>query len=82
MPAPSLNQLLLLLRRYSRENIGLFANKNQVKYTIMYGDNPEVNKNYGIAAFPQVVLLDKEGKIIYSGGLDVKKITPLIEENI
>lgn len=90
---PELNQLaekydtdkftvLALNTEDSRENIGLFANKNQVKYTIMYGDNPEVNKNYGIAAFPQVVLLDKEGKIIYSGGLDVKKITPLIEENI
>jgi len=52
------------------------------KYTVMYGDNSEVNKSYGIGAFPQVVLIGKDGKVIYSGGLDVERLESLIKSNM
>lgn len=62
--------------------ISVFIKKNQVEYPVFWGNNPELNKNYGIAAFPQVVLIDKAGLIIYSGKLDTQKITELIDKSI
>ncbi len=75
-------KLLAVNTEASRENIDLFVAKHPINYTIMYGDNPEVNQNYGISAFPQVVLLDKAGKVIYSGGIDMKKLIHLIDNNL
>lgn len=62
--------------------ISAFVKKNQVEYPVFWGNNPDVNKNYGIAAFPQAVLIDKTGLIIYSGKLDTQKITELIDKSI
>ncbi len=75
-------QLLAINTEASRENIQQFDSKHPMKYTVMYGDNADVNKSYGIGAFPLVVLIGKDGKVIYSGGLDVEKLTGLIEENM
>ncbi len=74
--------ILALNTEATRENIGLFNARNPAKYTIMYGDNAELNKDYGVGAFPQVVLINKAGTIIYSGGLDAEKLNLLIQENI
>jgi len=66
----------------SKNSIDLFIKKNDVKYSVLWGDSVDVNKNYGIASFPQVVLLDKVGVVIYSGDLDTQKISELIDKNM
>ncbi|TCC90151.1 TlpA family protein disulfide reductase [Pedobacter frigiditerrae] len=63
-------------------NIASFVNKHPVNYSILYGDNPQLNKDYGIAIFPQVVLLAKNGTVLYSGGLDIEKLKVLIDKNL
>ena len=66
----------------NQNGISVFVKKNQVEYPVFWGNNQEVNKTYGIAAFPQVVLIDKTGLIICSGKLDTEKITELIDKSI
>ena len=79
----SANFRVLGLNTEDNQNaISAFVKKNQVEYPVFWGNNPELNKNYGIAAFPQVVLIDKAGLIIYSGKLDTQKITELIDKSI
>ena len=79
----SANFRVLGLNTEDNQNaISVFVKKNQVEYPVFWGNNQEVNKTYGIAAFPQVVLIDKTGLIIYSGKLDTEKITELIDKSI
>jgi len=66
----------------SRNAISLFITNNDVKYSVLWGNNVEVNKNYGIGSFPQVVLINKAGVVIYSGHLDTQKISELIDKSI
>ena len=66
----------------SEDSIDVFINKNQVEYPVLRGNNTDINKNYGIAAFPQVVLINKAGVVIYSGNLDIQKIGELIDKSI
>ncbi len=73
-------EILAINTEASRENIRQFDSKNPMKYVVMYGDKPEVNKSYGIVAFPQVVLVGKDGNVIYSGGIDINKLEELIEK--
>ncbi|WP_158796649.1 TlpA disulfide reductase family protein [Pedobacter sp. L105] len=75
-------QIFAINTEDSDESIKSFINKNQVNYTVLWGDDKLVNANYGIAAFPKVVLIDKAGQVIYSGDLNVQKITPFIEKNL
>lgn len=62
--------------------IASFVTKHAVNYTVAFGADALVNKNYGVAAFPQVVLVDKTGVVIYSGNLDVEKLKPLISQHL
>lgn len=79
----SVNFRILGVNTEDNQNaVSTFIKKNQVEYPVFWGNNPAVNKNYGIAAFPQVVLIDKAGLIIYSGNLDTEKITKLIDKSI
>lgn len=62
----------------SKKDIGWFCNKHQVAYKVlMNGKN--LAENYGVNLFPTVILIDKEGKVLYSGGFDQSKIEILIE---
>ena len=59
-----------------------FIAKRDVKYTVLYGTNSAINKNYGITAFPQVVLINKAGEVIYSGDFDFTQLKLLIDKEI
>lgn len=65
----------------SKNSIDLFIKKNDVNYSVLSGNNADVNKNYGISSFPQVVLLNKAGVVLYSGHLDTEKISDLIDKS-
>ena len=75
-------KILAINTEDSRKSIAIFMDKHLVKYTVVYGDDPMVNKNYGVAAFPQVVLLDKTGKVIYYGDFNVQNLKEIIDKNI
>ncbi|MFW0715570.1 TlpA family protein disulfide reductase [Pedobacter sp. N23S346] len=66
----------------SEQSIRLFTKNNPVLYDILRSNGADVIKNYGITAFPQMVLIDKAGMVIYSGDLDVPKIDALIDKNV
>ncbi|MGY4536397.1 peroxiredoxin [Mucilaginibacter sp. UYNi724] len=75
-------KILAINTEDSEKAITTFITTHEVKFPVMYGDDPTVNKNYGVTAFPQVVLLDKKGVVIYSGNLDVEKLKPLIDKSL
>lgn len=66
----------------SEPSVKLFTKNNPVLYDVLRSNSADVIKKYGITAFPQVVLIDQAGVVIYSGDLDVLKIDSLIDKNI
>jgi peroxiredoxin len=66
----------------SKTAIASFVTKHAANYTVAFGAAPAVNKSYGVAAFPQVVLVDKTGVVVYSGNFDVEKLKPIIDQHL
>ena len=75
-------KLLAINTEDSRKSITVFTANHKINYTVVYGDDNTVNKNYGIAYFPQAVLVNKAGKVIYSGSVDVQLLKQIIEKNL
>ena len=65
-------QIIGINARDPKENIEKFKRKNKSNYAIAY-DGEATAEKYGVIAFPVVVLLDKAGKVIYSGAFDPAK---------
>lgn len=65
----------------SQQAINQFVSRQKVNYMVLLGD-ATVSKNYGISAFPHIVLIDKKGNVIYSGGLDMSVLDVLIRKNL
>ena len=63
----------------SKKDIDWFCNKHQVAYKVLM-NGKDLAEKYGINLFPTVVLIDKDGKVLYSGGFDQSKIEELIEK--
>ena len=63
----------------SQKDVVWFCDKHQVTYNVLL-NGKDLAENYGIDAFPTVVLIDKDGKVLYSGGFDPSKIEGLIEK--
>ena len=63
-----------------KEDIIWFCNKNKPKYkNLMQGK--EIAVKYGVTSFPTVILIDKNGKILYSGNsLEKIKNEKMIEK--
>ncbi len=78
---PSKFKLLAVNTTDSRKSIEQFILKHQVNYDVLSGEET-VNKNYGISAFPQMVLIDKNGVVIYSGDLNIQVLDSLISTNL
>jgi peroxiredoxin len=75
-------KLLAVNTHDTKEMINLFVKNHKVKYDILTGAK-EIDKDYGIDGFPAMVLIDKNGKVIYAAyGLDPKKLQILIDQNI
>ncbi|MFY7815497.1 MAG: TlpA family protein disulfide reductase [Chryseobacterium taeanense] len=65
----------------SQRVINQFVQRQKVNYTVLLGD-ATVSKNYGISAFPHIILIDKQGYVIYSGGLDIAILNALISKSL
>jgi len=61
----------------SKKDIGWVCNKHGVDYKVLM-NGKDLSENYGVNFFPTVILIDKEGKVLYSGGFDQSKIEKLI----
>ncbi|WP_316821927.1 TlpA disulfide reductase family protein [Pedobacter gandavensis] len=66
----------------NRYNVGVFTDKHPMNYSVVYGDDPSINKKYGVAGFPTVVLIAKNGRVLYSGSLDIETLKQLINKNL
>lgn len=65
----------------SKETIKLFQKNNKPIFELLNAGE-ETTKTYGVEGFPTIVLIDKTGKVIYSGSLDEQKLEELINKNI
>lgn len=62
----------------SKKDISWFCNKHGITYKVIM-NGKDLAENYGVNIFPTVILIDKEGTVIYTGGFDQLKIEELIE---
>jgi thiol-disulfide isomerase/thioredoxin/outer membrane lipoprotein-sorting protein len=74
-------ELLALNVRDSDEIIDAFVSHKKPAYKILSGSKA-VAKDYGVNAYPIVVLIDKKGVIRYAGGLEVEKIDQLVRSSL
>jgi thiol-disulfide isomerase/thioredoxin len=74
-------QILAINTEDTPNAINSFVSLQKVEYVVLHGNNESVNKSYGIGSFPQVVLIDKTGRVIYSGMLDIPHIDEIIAKN-
>lgn len=51
-------------------DVAFFYEKFKPDYNTVYDSNGNITKVYGIDGFPTIVIIDKEGKVIYAGGFD------------
>lgn len=74
---------LLAVNSHDTKNmIDFFVKKHNIRYDVLTGNN-EIEKKYGISGFPAMVLIDKNGTVVYSGyGFNEKKLEDLIDQNI
>lgn len=64
----------------TKEDISWFCNKHKTTYKVLM-NGKDIAEKYGVPGFPTAILIDKEGKVIYSsGGFNQSKIEELIEE--
>ena len=62
----------------SKKDITWFSNKHKVGYKILV-NGKDIAEGYGINVFPTIILIDKEGKVLYSGGFNKLEIEKIIE---
>ena len=89
---PKLNSLVTKFEKRKFKVVGINSEDNNKEIELFYKRNIPVFKTvvgdlkiseaYGIDAFPTVVLIDKNGVVLYSGNLDIEKIQTLIENNL
>jgi thiol-disulfide isomerase/thioredoxin/outer membrane lipoprotein-sorting protein len=65
----------------SKEEIDLFTKKHNVEFAVI-SDGKQFAKKFGVGAFPTAILLDKKGKVVYTGTVDTQNIEKLIENNL
>lgn len=62
----------------TKEDINNFYVKNKPNFKTVY-DEGKVTTEYGVSGFPTVVLINKKGKVLYSGNFDQQVLEPLIK---
>ena len=80
--SPDNLKILAINTEDDQKAIASFVTKNQVRYTVLYGDTNSINESYGIAAFPQVVLINKTGTVMYAGDFNMEKLKLIIDKKI
>lgn len=74
-------KLLTVNAADSEKLIKLFIKKTKPEFPILY-NGEEIAAKYGVFFYPTVVLLGKEGTVIYAGEFDQTKIEELINRNL
>lgn len=73
---------VLAINTYDKtEDIAYFYNKEKPNYKMLYNGDAFA-KELGAVYYPTVILLDKSGKVIYTGSFDKKKLDQLIQANL
>ncbi|HMS40879.1 MAG TPA: TlpA disulfide reductase family protein [Pyrinomonadaceae bacterium] len=65
----------------SEKQIQLFIEKTKSEFPILH-QGEVIAKKYGVLFFPTVVLIGKDGKVVYSGVFDQAKIAELIDKKL
>ncbi|KFF09789.1 hypothetical protein IW15_22295 [Chryseobacterium soli] len=60
------------------KEIAFFYQKNKPLFKTLLDENGKVTRDFGVDAFPQVVLLDGNRNVIYSGSLNIEEIEKLL----
>ncbi len=64
----------------TKEDIGWFCNKHKPNYKVLM-QGKAIAEKYGVSGFPTVILIDKEGKVLFSGvDFEKSEIEKLIEK--
>ncbi len=63
----------------SKEDMNSFYQRNQPNFKTVYDNNGKITNDYGVEAFPTVVLIDKKGSVLYSGDFDQEQIERLLK---
>ena len=75
-------RLLSINTMDSQELIKIFLKrKPEINYDILY-NSKNVTLQYGIYGCPSVILIDKNGKVIYKGSVDEKQIEEMVQKNL
>lgn len=74
-------QLLAINAYDKKEEVAFFYNREQPNYKMLY-TGKALAKQTGVSGYPTVVLLDKSGKVIYTGEFDHVKIEAMIKAHI
>jgi thiol-disulfide isomerase/thioredoxin len=75
-------ELLSINTEDKKENIAFFYNKFKPRYKMLFGAET-LAEEYGIPAYPAIIILDKSGKIIYTAmGFDQQAIEKVIKANL
>jgi thiol-disulfide isomerase/thioredoxin len=64
-----------------KEQIDFFYKREKPLYKMLY-NGEALAKTWGVDGYPTVVLIDKTGRVIYSGGFDYAKVEELIKANL
>jgi thiol-disulfide isomerase/thioredoxin len=74
-------QLLSINTQDAKEDIAFFYKKHKPVYKMLFAGG-QLAEQYGVSAFPTVIIIDKTGKIIYAGSFDKVEIEKLIKKNL
>ncbi len=51
----------------SRERVGLYATRHKLKHAILYDDEGNATDAYDVPATSYIVVVNKQGKVVYTG---------------
>jgi thiol-disulfide isomerase/thioredoxin len=74
-------QLLSINTKDTKEDIAFFYKKHKPVYKMLFEGN-QIAEQYGVSAFPTVIIIDKAGKIIYAGSYNKVVTEELIKKNL
>jgi thiol-disulfide isomerase/thioredoxin len=91
----SVPEMNALQQRYKGKNVKIFAinpydpetvirkfqDRMKVQYEVLT-NGEEVRLKYGVEGFPTVVLLDKDGTVLYAGAFEKEKIQAMIDKHL
>ena len=77
------NFKLLTVNAYEHQKeVDFFYKRENPKYLMLY-NGQQLAKKLGIGAYPSIIILGKDGKVIYSElGFDKEKVEQIIRENL